>query len=95
MQTTGIQLNTSVPVVLELRRGKVVWLSDGEGMELLCHSGTLWVTQGDVQDIVLHSGETRTVERRRRALIHAMDDSRLTLRPGSQSSGTQNNRRSG
>jgi hypothetical protein len=71
-----------VPVVFELERGKVIWVSDGSGLELLCHSGSLWVTEGNAQDIVLHSGESLAVDRRRRALVHAMDDSRLTVRPG-------------
>jgi hypothetical protein len=82
MKTTGVRLQTSVPVVFELERGKVIWVSDGSGLELLCHSGSLWVTEGNAQDIVLHSGERLAVDRQSRALVHAMDDSRLSVRPG-------------
>jgi hypothetical protein len=82
MKTTGVRLQTSKPFVFELERGKVIWVSDGSGLELLCHTGSLWVTEGDAQDIVLHAGERLAVDRRRRALVHAMDDSRLTVRPG-------------
>jgi hypothetical protein len=69
--------------MLELGRGKVIWVSDRCGLELLCHSGSLWVTEGRPQDMVLHSGESLRVDGHRRALVQAMADSRLTVRPGS------------
>ncbi|HVE53923.1 MAG TPA: DUF2917 domain-containing protein [Ramlibacter sp.] len=82
METAGVRLRTSAPVVLELARGNLLWVCDGNGAELLCHSGALWVTGGDARDIVLHSGESLSVDRHSRTLVHAMHDSRLSVRPG-------------
>lgn len=84
MQDIDVRRQTKVPAVLELARGKVIWLADRAGLELLCNSGALWVTEGRIQDIVLRPGESLAVDRRRRALVHAMDDSRMTVRPGGQ-----------
>lgn len=78
----GVRLHTSAHVVLELGRGKVLWVCDGDGAQVTCHAGALWVTGGDARDVVLRSGESLTVPRRRRALVHAMHDSRLSVRPG-------------
>ena len=68
------------PLILELKRGKVVWVSNDEGVDLKCHSGVLWVTKGDQRDLVLNSGESLAVQKDQPALVHALMDARFTTR---------------
>lgn len=74
-----------LPLILELERGKVVWVCNDEDVDLVCHSGVLWVTEGDQRDLVLTSGESLTVHKDQRALVHALLDARFTMRPPTDS----------
>lgn len=76
---------TPFPVILELERGKVVWVCDDEGVDLVCHSGVLWVTEGDQRDLVLTSGESLSVHKDQHALVHALLDAWFTMRPHTDS----------
>lgn len=70
-----------LPLILELKRGKVVWVCNDEGVNLVCHLGVLWVTEGDQRDLVLTIGESLTVHKNQHALVHALLDARFTMRP--------------
>jgi len=85
MQTHGLRLRTRTPVVLELERGRVLWVSDEAGVGLICHAGCLWVTEGDDRDQILQGGDSLVVGKRERALVHALDDARFTMCPPSSS----------
>ncbi len=76
---------TPFPVILELERGKVVWVCNNEGIDLECHSGVLWVTVGDQRDLILTSGESLTLHKDQRALVHALLDTRFAMRPPTDS----------
>jgi hypothetical protein len=57
-------------------------LQDAEGLQLTCTEGSLWVTlDNDLRDIVLGAGDSFTLPDRRRAIVYALDASRLTQRP--------------
>lgn len=73
------------PLMLELERGKVVWVCHDESVDLVCRSGVLWITRGDQRDLVLTSGESLIVHNKQRVLVHAMLDARFTIRPHADS----------
>lgn len=72
------------PLILELERGKVVWVCNDE-VDLVCRSGLLWITRGDQRDLILTSGESLKVNKDQRALVHALLDARFTLQPWTHS----------
>lgn len=62
-------------------------LRDRAGERIECCEGTLWVTQErDPRDIVLEAGEAFTLDRRGTAIVHALADARLSIRPRDASS---------
>ena len=62
-------------------------IPDAAGLRLHCGEGCLWITlDGDSRDIVLQAGESFEVAERRRALIYALEPSRLgVVRPAAAS----------
>lgn len=56
------------PLMLELERGKVVWVCHDESVDLECRSGVLWITRGDQRDLILTSGESLIVQNDQRVL---------------------------
>lgn len=75
---TGIHnLNLQLP-----RRG-IFHVPDASGVQIACHSGSVWITlDNDPRDIVLQAGESYAGTERRRAIIYALDASRLALTEG-------------
>lgn len=64
-----------------LPRHTLVTLPPG-AWEVAAASGALWLTlDHDPRDIVLEPGEAFAVDGRRRALVHALQDAVLVLRP--------------
>ncbi len=56
-------------------------LRDAQGHQLTCHQGCLWVTlDHDPRDIILEPGQSFTLPDSRRAVIYALEDSRLAVR---------------
>jgi hypothetical protein len=55
-------------------------IDDGIGRSIVVFRGLLWITQdGDRRDVFVGSGESFTIDRPGRALIEAMDDTRLIV----------------
>lgn len=49
---------------INLSRGQLVRIQDGEGFRIRCHSGPLWITQEhDRRDIILQSGDAFILDR--------------------------------
>lgn len=79
---TTLHLESARPLCLDLRRRQTLVLPDGYGVQFTCDSGTLWLTlDHDLRDIVLEAGQSFTAAEHRRALVFALQESRLTLRP--------------
>jgi hypothetical protein len=73
-------------VVIQLERGDVLPLDNARDARIACLEGTLWITQeGDRTDIILAKGQTRTLERKGRALLQAMSTARIAVEaPGTR-----------
>lgn len=66
---------------LRLDRRRLFEIPDAHGMKLTCREGCLWITlDNDLRDIVLEPGETFTGDTHRRALVYALQASRLVVR---------------
>ncbi len=64
-----------------LPRHTLVELPPG-AWEVVATGGALWLTlDNDPRDIVLEPGQACTIDGRRRALVHALADAVLVLRP--------------
>ena len=75
----NIRLNTS-PVCLA--RNQAVTLTDAKGSQVRCLRGGLWITQDrDQRDIVLAPGESFTIDRGGPAIVWALADSSVDMRP--------------
>lgn len=72
---------------ISLPRTQLFDIPRAAGLRLQCHEGCLWITlDGDSRDIVLQPGESFVVAEPRRALIYALEPSRLgVVRPGAAS----------
>ena len=77
--------STPVSGILALEPGKIAWVHNPDGGDLVCCSGVLWVTMGDHQDRILTSGDSLKVHKYQRALVHALRAARFTLRPHAES----------
>lgn len=71
---------------LELPKRSILTVPDAAGIAIECESGSVWVTlDNDVRDIVLAPGERFTGASHRRALVSALEASRIGVslpRPG-------------
>lgn len=55
-------------------------VADAAGVEIACRCGSIWITlDGDPRDIVLDAGQRFQTDQSRRALIYALEPSRLVL----------------
>ncbi|MEO7391523.1 MAG: DUF2917 domain-containing protein [Ramlibacter sp.] len=72
-----------LPADLRLARRALLTIDDAAGVDLACHEGSLWITlDHDTRDIVVEAGGRFTTQEHRRAVIYAMEPSRLTLVAG-------------
>jgi hypothetical protein len=70
----------SLPKDLNLARHAIHSLRDAAGVQIGCTEGTVWLTlDGDSRDIILEAGEVFAATEHRRALIYAMQPSRISL----------------
>jgi hypothetical protein len=82
MSCTTLQLGSTGPVSLHLRRRQLLVVPDASQVRLSCDAGSVWVTlDHDQRDIVLEAGDFLPAADRRRALVYALEAARLTLRP--------------
>lgn len=74
-------MNThSLPDDLQLAHQATYSLADAAGIQIACREGTLWLTlDGDPRDIVLEAGEAFSTPEHRRALVYALQPSRISL----------------
>lgn len=67
-------------VELGLQAKAISEVVDAAGVDITCRCGSVWITlDGDPRDIVLDAGEHFRTNERRRALIYALEPSRLVL----------------
>ena len=72
----------SLPEDLHLAHHALHSLPDAAGVRIGCIEGTVWLTlDGDTRDIILESGEAFTTPDHRRALVYALQPSRISLKP--------------
>lgn len=70
----------TAPYALNLNRRQIHDLPDAGGQRLVCEAGSLWITlDHDPRDIVLEPGQAFTPARGQRALVYALEPSRLTV----------------
>lgn len=70
----------SLPNDLQLAHQAIHSLPDAAGVQIGCIEGTVWLTlDGDARDIILEAGEVFTAPEHRRALIYALQPSRISL----------------
>ncbi len=70
----------STPKELHLPHHAIHSLPDAAGVQIGCIEGTVWLTlDGDARDIILEAGEVFAAPEHRRALIYALQPSRISL----------------
>jgi hypothetical protein len=70
------------PTELQLARRALYSLPDAAGLRISCQAGSLWVTlDNDPRDIVLEAGQSLDVDAHRRAIVYALQPSRLRVAP--------------
>jgi hypothetical protein len=70
--------NPTIP----LRRRQTFPLQARIGERIECRSGQVWITQdGDPRDVVLRHGECFTLDRKGQALVSALEDASIVVRP--------------
>jgi hypothetical protein len=67
---------------LELRTRSIYSVADAAGVRFSCREGTLWITlDNDPRDVVLEAGGEFSTGEHRRALVYALQPSRLYVEP--------------
>ena len=70
----------TLPRDLRLQSKAIHSLPDATDVELTCREGTLWVTvDNDSHDYILEAGDTFTAQEHGRAVVYAMEPSRMSL----------------
>ena len=70
----------TAPYTLSLDRRQIHDLPDADGQRLVCEAGSLRITlDHGPRDIVLEPGQAFTPARGQRALVYALEPSRLTV----------------
>jgi hypothetical protein len=65
---------------LNLAHHAIHSVPDAAGVQIGCAGGTVWLTlDGDPRDIILEAGEVFITPEHRRALIYALQPSRISL----------------
>ena len=63
-----------------LKDSRAIKLTDARGSRVACLAGVLWITQEhDVRDVVLHAGQDFVISRQGVTLVHACEDSELSV----------------
>ena len=75
-------MNTKDPHEIQLAAEALYSLPDASLLRLTCLAGALWITlDNDPRDVVLEAGATFATDQARRALVYALQPSRLYLEP--------------
>ena len=83
----------TAPGALDLGDRQMVELPDTTGLQLRCDSGSLWITlDHDPRDIVLEAGQSFSGGMPRRAIVYALEASRLTVATASAQARTPTQR---
>jgi hypothetical protein len=74
-------MNTDLPrFELDLPHRAIFTVPDSDGIAIECERGSVWVTlDDDPRDIVLAAGERFTSTSHRRALVSALESSRIAI----------------
>lgn len=68
--------------IQEMAKASIQEIKQALGVTIECLEGSVWITlDGDVRDLVLDAGQTCKIDRKRRALIQALDTARVRLVP--------------
>lgn len=74
----NLQLTTTV----EMAHQTLYDVPDAWGLTLRCESGCLWITlDNDARDIILEAGQSFVPQEHQRAIVYALEASRLKLEP--------------
>lgn len=74
--------NLQLPTTVEMAHQTLYEVPDAGGLTLRCLSGCLWITlDNDARDIILDAGQSFVPEGRQRAIVYALEASRLKLDP--------------
>jgi hypothetical protein len=72
--------NLDASIEVELRHHALFSLTDAAEVRIHCHQGVVWITlDNDPRDIVLEAGGSFSTPKHRRALIYALESSRLSV----------------
>lgn len=70
------------PTEIALRTRTLVSVPDASQARFTCREGTLWITlDNDPRDVVLEAGDEFSTGERRRAIVYALQPSRLYVEP--------------
>jgi hypothetical protein len=74
--------NQTLPTTVEMAHQTLYEVPDAGGLTLRCLSGCLWITlDHDARDIILDAGQSFVPEGQQRAIVYALETSRLKLDP--------------
>lgn len=74
------------PAEIALRPRTLVSVPDASQLRFTCREGTVWITlDHDPRDVVLEAGDEFTTGERRRAIVYALQPSRLYVEPTERS----------
>jgi len=75
-----------LPAEVQLQPRALYCVADASQVRFSCREGALWITLDDDQrDFVIEAGEDFTTPERRRALVYALQPSRLYVEPAARS----------
>lgn len=70
--------------IQEMAKAGIHEVKQALGVTIECLEGSVWITlDGDLRDLVLDAGQSCKIDRKRRALIQALDTARVRLVPPS------------
>ena len=74
------------PAELQLQPRALYWVDDASQVRFTCREGALWITlDNDERDFVIEAGDEFTTAQQRRALVYALQPSRLYVEPAVRS----------
>ena len=74
------------PVELQLGSRALYSVDDASEVRFSCREGALWITlDNDPRDVVIEAGGEFSTGERRRALVYALQPSRLSVEPSGRS----------
>lgn len=62
-----------------MKKGSVITIKDGKGMQVNCRKGDLWITESRSGDIHLKEGEDYSISGNGKTVVQALSSSRLEI----------------